>query len=119
MMKKLINGVEIEMTPDEIEEMERFWATPLSIELYQSALNEFINNKASERQYDNAMAISSYVNSTNAQWASEANAFIAWRDAVYLLAIDTLNKVQSGEMPQPTIDDFLSQLPEIEWPDVG
>jgi hypothetical protein len=76
-----------------------------------------IDAKASERQYDSGATLASYVNSTIEQWSAEAQAFVAWRDAVWLYALAELDKVQKGERDQPSVDDFLAELPAFEWPE--
>lgn len=82
---------------------------------YTDALQLFLDKKARERQYDNAISLATYTSSTNAQWKAEADAFVAWRDAVYVYALSVLDSVQQGGQ-QPTIDDFIAGLPAIAWP---
>lgn len=50
------------------------------------------------------------------QWAAEAAVFVAWRDAVWLYAYAEMDKVLTGQRPQPSIDDLIAELPAIEWP---
>ena len=87
------------------------------VDIYRLEIQAMIDAKASERQYDSGATLASYVNSTIEQWASEAQAFVAWRDAVWLYALAELDKVQKGEREQPSVEDFLAELPEFEWPD--
>lgn len=87
------------------------------VEVYRLEIQAMIDAKASERQYDSAATLASYVNSTIPEWATEAKAFVAWRDAVWLYALAELDKVQSGEREQPTITDLLAELPILEWPE--
>lgn len=75
-----------------------------------------LDAKAQERRYDGAVSISTYVNSTNPQWAAEASAFVAWRDAVWAYAYAELAKVGLGQRPQPSVDEFLGELPVMVWP---
>lgn len=89
------------------------------IERYQWAIEGHVNAVAQERQYSGAVSCASYVNSTNGQWAAEAAAFIAWRDAVYIYAFAELDKVQNGTREQPTIEAFIAELPDIDWPSGG
>lgn len=83
---------------------------------YRSAIQALIDGTANEHQYDSGATLASYVNSTIEQWASEAQAFVAWRDTVWLYALAELDKVQRGERDQPSVEDFLAELPVFEWP---
>lgn len=86
------------------------------VDVYRLEIQSMIDNKASERQYDSGATLASYVNSTIEQWAAEAQAFVAWRDAVWLYALAELDKVQKGERDQPSVEAFLAELPAFEWP---
>lgn len=88
------------------------------IAAYKAAIDRFIEAKAGERQYTSGIHAASYVASTNALWAAEAQAFVAWRDAVWAHAIALLEQVQSGNLAAPTIDDVLAGLPVLNWPEV-
>lgn len=83
---------------------------------YKLAIVAMLDAKAQERRYDNAISISTYVGSTNPQWASEATAYVAWRDAVWAYAYAELDKVTSGQRPQPSVAELLAELPAIVWP---
>jgi hypothetical protein len=76
-----------------------------------SAVDTRIDEQARALGYNSAAHIAGYVNSTVPQWAAEAQAFIAWRDAVWLavFAIE-YDAVQTGEAP--TLDAVLAALPE-------
>lgn len=83
----------------------------------EEALNNHINSVARERDYDNAMSIATYVNSTNTDWKAEADAFVAWRDDVWSYAIEQLDLFKSGSRDLVTPDEFINDLPAISWPE--
>lgn len=83
------------------------------VDVYRLEIQAMIDAKANERQYDSGATLASYVNSTIEQWAAEAQAFVAWRDQVWVYALAELNKVRSGEREQPSVEDFLNELPEF------
>lgn len=85
------------------------------VDVYRLEIQAMIDAKASERQYDSGATLASYVNSTIEQWATEAKAFVAWRDAVWLYALAELDKVQNGERDQPSAEDLLTEMPEVGW----
>lgn len=90
-------------------------AAVAEIGAYQRAIEAHIDSVAQSRNYTNGISLAGYINSTIEQWASEAAIFIAWRDEVWLYAYAELDKVQNGLRPQPTIEEFLAELPAITW----
>jgi len=74
-----------------------------------------IDAVAQSRQYENGFALAGYVSSTVPAWAAEAQAFIAWRDAVWWAAAGILKDVQDGLAEPPT--DIIAALPVMEWPE--
>lgn len=87
------------------------------VEVYRLEIQAMIDGTAKERDYDSGATLASYVNSTVPTWILEAEAFVAWRDAVWLYALAELDKVQAGERSQPSVDGFLAELPAFEWPE--
>jgi len=83
---------------------------------FRVAVQSLLDAKAQEKQYDNGFTVASYVVSTNPIWKAEAEAFVAWRDAVWGYALAELDKVQSGTREIPTLEAFLEELPPFEWP---
>lgn len=90
-------------------------------------LNEFKNNGsilivyymdsvAQQRQYDSSLSCASYSNSSNIQWKSEADAFIAWRDSVFSYTIAQIALMESNQRSIPTLEEFKTELPAIVWP---
>ncbi|AZO81574.1 hypothetical protein B5U98_29405 [Bosea sp. Tri-39] len=88
----------------------------LTIEHYGSAIQNHVDAAAQARSYDSGITCSSYVNSTNPGWAAEAEAFVAWRDAVWTYAYGELAKVEGGQRPQPSVAEIIDELPSISWP---
>nr|WP_321980132.1 hypothetical protein [uncultured Cohaesibacter sp.] len=83
---------------------------------YTNAIQAMLDAAANTRLYDSAATMSTYVSSNNTEWAAEAAAMIAWRDAVWLYAYEQLDLVQSGQRSQPTVDELLAELPTPTWP---
>lgn len=86
------------------------------IEAFRAAIQSHVDAQAVSRRYDSGNSLATYVNSTIPQWAAEAIAFVAWRDAVWAYAYAEMDKVLDGEREQPTIEGFISELPELVWP---
>lgn len=82
---------------------------------YSNAIQSHIDATAQSKQYADGISLASYDSSTNPTWASEAQTFIAWRDSVWTYAFTELDKVKNGIRSQPSIEDFITELPQISW----
>ena len=122
-MKQIVNGVEVDLTPEELAEYnqrQNDFNASFGVRLTndcKAALELHINEVAAERTYSSGVSCVSYKDSTNPQWAAEAAAFIAWRDACYAYAYDYLARAQGGEIPNPSVDDFMATVPAMVWPE--
>ncbi|TKT78441.1 hypothetical protein [Aquamicrobium sp. LC103] len=87
------------------------------IERFRMAVQAHVDATAQSQRYDSGNSLASYVASTNATWAAEAQAFVAWRDAVWVYAYAELDKVLAGEREQPTVEGFIGELDPMMWPD--
>lgn len=83
---------------------------------FAEAIQRHIDAAAQSRQYENGIALASYDSSSIAEWAQEAQTFIEWRDSVWNYAFTELEKVKNNTRPYPTIDELISELPVIVWP---
>jgi hypothetical protein len=108
--------VERPMTPEEIAELKAIPASTPTITDYENAIQNLVDNTAREKQFRDGVTLASYIGSTIQTWAAEAQAFVAWRDNVWFYAYGELAKVQSGQRPQPTVDQFLGEIARIAWP---
>ena len=86
------------------------------INSYTESIQEFIDGVAMEKSYKSSLNCASYANCTVPQWKSEADSFIAWRDAVWLYSIGELAKFQTNERPLIPVQQFIQELPAIQWP---
>ncbi|MBO9099435.1 MULTISPECIES: hypothetical protein [unclassified Rhizobium] len=117
-MIKCINGVNHEMTAEEEAEFLASLPQPAAptVADYQSSIQALIDQTAVSKQFNDGVTLASYVNSTIPAWTAQAATFVAWRDLVWTYAYSELAKVQAGQRPQPTVADFLTELPVITWP---
>ncbi|MGP4671794.1 hypothetical protein ACSV5N_07495 [Agrobacterium salinitolerans] len=83
---------------------------------YENAVQNLVDTTARERQFRDGVTLASYTASTKQEWAAEAQAFVAWRDNVWFYAYGELAKVQAGQRPQPTVEQFLAEIAPIAWP---
>jgi hypothetical protein len=84
---------------------------PQNAETLAAAVDALVESVAQAMQYRSAVHCASYANSTVAQWAAEAAAFMAWRDAVWL-AVYALDPAD----PPATVAEVLAALPEFVRP---
>lgn len=91
-------------------------APPPSADDFANAIQAHVDATAKSKGYADGVAIAGYSTSTIPAWASEATAFIAWRDQVWLYAYTELAKVQGGQREVPTIAQLIAELPTIAWP---
>jgi hypothetical protein len=97
--------VEREMTPEEIAALPP--PPPLDAERVKRVVSEHIESVARSMGYSSAVSCASYVASTNPEWAAQAQAFIAWRDAVWQEVF-----ARRDEAPPATAADVVAMLPE-------
>ncbi len=79
-------------------------------------IQAFIDSTAQSKDFADGVACASYATSTSEAWAAQALAFIAWRDNVWTYSYAEFAKMESGQRPVPSIDEFLTELPTIVWP---
>jgi hypothetical protein len=85
------------------------------VALYGMSLQRAIDDKAREKQYDNGFACASYISSSNETWQNEAQQFVAWRDSCWEYAQNIQSQVEQGQISAPTLEEFLSNVPELIW----
>ena len=74
-----------------------------------------IDATARAKQYTDGVYCASYAQSTNPAWAAQAQTFIAWRDSMFIYALQVFANIQSGQ-PAPTPEKFVAGFPQIVWP---
>ncbi|MFN3440837.1 MAG: hypothetical protein ACK4Z3_00395 [Rhizobium rosettiformans] len=89
---------------------------PATVSDYEDAIQVHIDGAARSKLFRDGGTLASYVASTNPQWSAEAQAFVAWRDQVWAYAYQELARVVAGDREQPTVEEILTELPEIVWP---
>jgi len=87
------------------------------VEDYQDAIQRQVDATAMAKKFNDGVTLASYSNSTNVIWQAQSVTFIAWRDAVWQFAYAELERVMTGQRPQPTVSEFLAELPAIIWPE--
>lgn len=102
--------------PDETEARHVLFGAPPGEAEYGAAVQAYVEATARARGYHDAATCASYIGSTIAAWQADAEAFVAWRDSVWIYVYAQLELVLTGQRAQPTIEEFVLELPIIEWP---
>lgn len=82
---------------------------------YTSALDAHIDATAKADRWDNRITCVMRAGYPN-QWQAKGIAFGTWMDTCYALAYQIMADVQAGTRALPTIQEFISEMPVMEWP---
>ncbi|WP_164823497.1 hypothetical protein [Sinorhizobium meliloti] len=80
-----------------------------------AALQAHLDANARERQHDVIQTAITYRGDPNPQFSAKGEALFAWR-SVWTYSTAELVKVLAGERPQPSVEEFMAELPAFEWP---
>jgi hypothetical protein len=76
-----------------------------------AAIDAHVEAQALSLQYNSAAHLVGYVASTVSHWRAEAEAFVSWRDAVWMAAItEQAEAMETGNVP--SVDDVIEALPK-------
>ena len=75
---------------------------------YDAAIQAKIDAVARAKDYRDGFALATYATST--VFGADAQAFIPWRDGVWVYAYAQLAAVLASQRTQPTIEDFIAEI---------
>lgn len=81
-----------------------------------AAVQQHLDVKARERNYDGILSLCTYAASPSSKFAAEGQAGVEWRDAVWAKCYEILADVQAGTRPAPTAEQLIAELPGFTWP---
>lgn len=81
------------------------------------AVQQYMDETAQTRNYDNIHTACSYSNSTDEIFRAEGTACLAWRDSVWRACYDILAEVKAGTRAIPTVEELIAELPVLDWGD--
>jgi hypothetical protein len=82
-------------------------------------VQRYMDETAQTRGYDNIHTACSYVNSTDAIFAQEGAACLAWRDQVWRTCYNILDQVMNGDREVPSLEELIEELPVLNWENVN
>ena len=88
---------------------------PDNEDVYMAAMEALYDKVAQTKQYDNRLTCALRAGYPG-PFQAEGLAFGSWMDTCNEFGYYMLARVTSGDLPQPTVDEFMAQLPEMEWP---
>jgi len=84
---------------------------------YTAAIQARLDGFAQTRGYDSIHTAATYANSTDPQFRAEGEMCLALRDATWRACYAVMGAVLAGQRPLPSLDDLLSELPPLVWPE--
>lgn len=78
----------------------------------QNRLDEF----ARTRNYDSILSCCTYATSTNTKFQQEAQYAVQARDAHWAACYTILQEFEAGQRTIPTVQELLSLMPPLQWP---
>jgi len=81
------------------------------VALYEQALDEHLDSVAQSDRWSNRFTFVARAGYPN-RWQQEAIAFGVWMDSCNEHAYALLQQVAAGEVPMPTLEEFIDGLPE-------
>ncbi|WP_456403223.1 hypothetical protein [Hydrogenimonas sp.] len=81
-----------------------------NIEKIEKAIQATLDKEARAKGYDSILSACSYAGYTN-PFQAEGQAFIQWRGSVWKYCYDQLAEIEAGNRSEPTLDEFLGELP--------
>lgn len=83
---------------------------------YEAFVEQYMDSIVQERNYNSVEScIGKYLFSPNAKFKAEAEAVNQWNSACWDKCNEIFNKVNAGEIPLPSYDEVISELPTLEW----
>lgn len=83
---------------------------------YTYGVQQHLDTFAQTRNYDGILSVASYSTSTVPKFAAEGQYAVEARDATWAKCYEIMAAVEAGSRPMPTLDELLSELPKLVWP---
>lgn len=90
---------------------------PLPADVVRERITRWLDSVVQAKGYDNIVSCASYASSSDDTFRAEAQAAIAWRDAVYRRGYEILADIPAAGVTTP--DEVMALLPqptEFGWP---
>lgn len=92
-------------------------AAVLSVVDYQATIQRHMDEAARAAGYDDIKAAVTYADEPAVpRFQAEGQAFRTWRSLCWAYGYEQLAAVEAGTRPQPTVAQFLAELPPLDLP---
>lgn len=88
---------------------------PLPADVVREQITRWLDSVVQAKGYDNIVSCASYANSTDPTFKADAQAAIAWRDAVYRRGYEILADIPDGVTTPEQVMALLPQPAEYGW----
>lgn len=89
---------------------------PLPADVVRERITQWLDSVVQAKGYDNIVSCASYASSSDDTFRAEAQAAIAWRDAVYRRGYEILADIPDGVTTPDDVMALLPQPTEFGWP---
>ena len=86
------------------------------IVLYTEGVQKHLDDFARTRNYDGILSAATYATSTVPKFAAEGQYAVEARDATWAKSYEVMAEVEAGTRPMPTLEELISELPALVWP---
>ena len=86
------------------------------LSMFKAAIQKYLDEFAATREYDNILSAASYAIGTDDAFRLEGQYATKMRDEVWKKGNQILADVLGGKRPMPTVEEVVSELPVLDWP---
>lgn len=83
---------------------------------YTAGVQQHLDTFARTLGYDGIMSACTYATSTVPKFKAEGQYAMEARDATWVKCYEVLAAVEAGSRPMPTLEELLTELPVLTWP---
>ena len=86
------------------------------IAYFAQSVQQHLDDFARTLGYDGIMSACTYATSTVPKFNAEGQYAVEARDATWAKCYEVLAAVEAGSRPMPTLEELLTELPVLTWP---
>lgn len=113
-------SIEVPSAPGDARQLwlaDRWSDIPLTVEEYKLAIQSHMDTISRSYGYDDIKTAVTYAEEPAvAKFQVEGQAFRVWRSLCWAYSYEQLAMVEGGQRSQPTIAQFLAELPQLDMP---
>lgn len=83
---------------------------------FTQRVQKHLDDFARTRNYDDILSAATYATSQVPKFKAEGQYAVEARDTTWAKCYEVLAEVEAGSRPMPTLDELLTELPVLTWP---